>query len=126
MEIARGILRNKWDFSLDNILCVSIIALWHDLEDTVWNGREAEALEEFDQRYSAFDNNLLYMKGDILSALVVLNKHNHKNYFEYIMAAKQNKWATIVKLSDLRHNMSDLNEGSLKDKYRLAEYILMN
>jgi hypothetical protein len=29
-----------------------------------------------------------------------------------------------VKLADLQHNMSDLNEGSLKDKYRFAEYIL--
>ena len=125
MEIARGILRDKWDFSLDNILRISIITLFHDFEDTIWNGREAEAIEEFDRRYSVF-NNFLYMKGDILSALIILNKHNHKNYFEYIMAAKQHKWASIGKLADLKHNMSDLQEGSLKDKYRLAEYILTN
>lgn len=30
----------------------------------------------------------------------------------------------LLKLADLQHNMSDLNEGSLKDKYRLAHYIL--
>jgi len=27
-------------------------------------------------------------------------------------------------IADLRHNMSDLKDGTLKDKYQLAEYIL--
>lgn len=56
--------------------------------------------------------------------LALLNKNNHKNYFEYILAIKNSHWAKFVKRADLKHNLSDLGEGCLKDKYRLAEYIL--
>jgi len=36
------------------------------------------------------------------------------------------EFATAIKIADLTHNMCDLREGSLKDKYRLTKYILEN
>ena len=59
-----------------------------------------------------------------------------ENYFDFIMRINNGDRSredfcgafrvgmVSVKLADLEHNMSDLNEGSLKDKYRLAHYIL--
>lgn len=56
--------------------------------------------------------------------LPVLNKKRYANYFDYIMAIKSQGFLSTIKTSDLEHNMSDLKEGSLKDKYRFAHYIL--
>lgn len=51
-----------------------------------------------------------------------------ENYLDFITrildSSSISVGAIAVKLADLRHNMSDLGEGSLKDKYRLAHYIL--
>jgi (p)ppGpp synthase/HD superfamily hydrolase len=57
-----------------------------------------------------------------------------ENYFDFIMRIHNGDSVgfcgtfrtgmVAVKLADLEDNMSDLNEGSLKDKYRLAHYIL--
>ena len=49
-----------------------------------------------------------------------------ENYFEYIMGliGFGNKDVLLVKLADLADNLSDLEEGSMKDKYRFAQYIL--
>jgi (p)ppGpp synthase/HD superfamily hydrolase len=101
-------------------------ALWHDLEDTKWNKREPEALDIFIKENKFEEYFDQFFKDSILSALHVLNKNNHKNYFEYILAAKCNRYAKVVKKADLIHNISDLEEGSLKDKYRLAKHILEN
>ena len=49
-----------------------------------------------------------------------------EDYFDFISKDKAAYDASIyVKLEDLRDNMTDLKEGSMKDKYRLAEHILM-
>ena len=62
---------------------------------------------------------------DIVDALT---KKEGETYFDFIMRIwSDNLWrqCTIaVKLADLKHNMSDLKEGSLKDKYRFAAHIL--
>ena len=34
------------------------------------------------------------------------------------------EFSAFVKRADLEHNLSDLKEGSLKEKYRLALYVL--
>jgi len=55
------------------------------------------------------------------------NKNKVMTYFDFIMKFVDRPWdwtSRIVKRADLTHNMSDLQEGSLKDKYRLAEYTL--
>jgi len=50
---------------------------------------------------------------------------NNETYFDYIMRiSTSNLAAKAIKLADLECNMKDLQEGSMKDKYRFAEYIL--
>lgn len=53
-------------------------------------------------------------------------KRPGENYFDFIMRLQESGHvgAKIVKLADLQHNMSDLKEGAMKDKYRFAQYIL--
>ena len=52
------------------------------------------------------------------------NKKEKENYFDFIMRVKHNRLAAEVKIADITHNLSDLKEGSMKDKYRLARFIL--
>ena len=61
---------------------------------------------------------------DIVDAIDALSKRKGENYFEFIKRCMVNEIATYVKIADLTDNSSDLNEGSMKDKYRLAKYIL--
>jgi (p)ppGpp synthase/HD superfamily hydrolase len=56
----------------------------------------------------------------------VLSRKKGETYFDYIMRVKNRSVCRIVKIADLEHNISDLKEGSMKDKYRLAKYILEN
>jgi (p)ppGpp synthase/HD superfamily hydrolase len=66
----------------------------------------------------------------IMTAEIVdeLSKKPGENYFDFIMRIHDGgpfrTGMVAIKLADLQHNMSDLDEGSLKDKYRLAHYIL--
>ena len=64
---------------------------------------------------------------EIVRALFHLT-HNKKrdNYLDYILCVADSPTAVIIKIQDLKHNMSDLKEGSLKDKYRMALWILTN
>ena len=60
----------------------------------------------------------------IVNAVDSLTKRHGDNYLDAIKRVRLNPDAVIVKRADLKHNSSDLNEGSLKDKYRLASFIL--
>jgi len=112
-------IRGKVD---GHMFIIRFISAWHDLvEDTIWKNREEEALSVFAKEIGLSS---IPLYGEIAHALFLVNKNNHANYFEYIIAIKYNIYARTAKLGDLKHNMSDLEEGSLKDKYRLAEYIL--
>jgi GTP pyrophosphokinase len=64
----------------------------------------------------------------VVDIVETVTKRPCENYFDFIMRIHKsgNVGAKAVKLADLRHNMSDLEEGSLKDKYRFAAYILTN
>ncbi len=53
----------------------------------------------------------------------MLTKREGENYLESIMRIVS-FITIIIKIADNTHNMSDLKEGSLKDKYRLSKYIL--
>jgi len=55
-----------------------------------------------------------------------LTKRDGENYLESVMRAKKYVYSRIIKIADNTHNLSDLKEGSLKDKYRLSKYILEN
>lgn len=53
-----------------------------------------------------------------------LTKKKDENYLDFILRIKQDKKATSIKLADLEDNMMSLEEGNLKDKYRMAKWIL--
>jgi (p)ppGpp synthase/HD superfamily hydrolase len=71
------------------------------------------------------------MVAEIVDAL---SRKPGETYFDFIMrlhhmydtssSGPLREGIIEVKLADLQHNMSDLKEGSLKDKYRFAKYIL--
>jgi (p)ppGpp synthase/HD superfamily hydrolase len=55
----------------------------------------------------------------------VLTHKKQTTYLDYILSIKKHSMpATVVKIADIKHNMFDLEEGCLKDKYRMALYIL--
>ena len=53
-----------------------------------------------------------------------MTKIEGENYLDFILRAKGNEIARQVKIADIEDNMMSLKEGSLKDKYRLARYVL--
>ena len=55
-----------------------------------------------------------------------MSKKEGENYLDFILRVKDDPLAILVKIADIKDNMSSLNECSRKDKYRLALYILEN
>lgn len=54
-----------------------------------------------------------------------LSRREGETYFDFIMRMKFAHMPRRVKMADVEDNMSDdLKEGSMKDKYRLALYVL--
>jgi len=73
----------------------------------------------------------------VVELVEILTRRKGESYFDYIMRIHNGGMpihefcgafrvgAVAIKLADLNHNINDgLAEGSLKDKYRLAQYIL--
>jgi (p)ppGpp synthase/HD superfamily hydrolase len=91
---------------------VSKAAAWlHDvLEDT--SVTEKELRENFP------DN--------VVDIVKIVSRNKSETYFNFIMRIirSKNQLALVVKLSDLKDNLIDLKEGSRKDKYRFAEYLI--
>lgn len=57
-----------------------------------------------------------------------VTRKSGETYFDFIMRIRDSGaysvGAVAVKLADINHNLKNLEEGSLKDKYRLSQYIL--
>lgn len=55
-----------------------------------------------------------------------LTRSNGTTYFDFIKDITESGSSSIkrIKMADLEHNMSDLEEGSLKDKYRFAYWMI--
>ena len=112
-EIAERIAKENGLVDQDFLDDTYIIALFHDLiEDTDLD------YEDIKSEWGTY----------IAYAVLSLSRKIDETYFDFIMRLIQesgfNIIPRIVKLADLEHNMSDLSEGSLKDKYRFAHYIL--
>lgn len=45
-------------------------------------------------------------------------------YDLYVVRVASNYISLVVKLADLKHNMSDLIPGNMLDKYQLTKYVL--
>ena len=63
---------------------------------------------------------------NLIQSIVYLTRLPKENYKNYILKVTEDEIATKVKIADLKHNISTLKEGSMKDKYLLALYILQN
>lgn len=98
-----------WDNKAMFLEHIRNVAFLHDtVEDT------DATLEDIKERF-----------GFLVSvAIDHLTKREGENYLDAIKRIEYTFVARTVKRADLTHNMSDLKEGSMKDKYRLAYYIL--
>jgi len=61
---------------------------------------------------------------EVVLALSSITRYPDQPYLDYILQIKRNWIATGVKIEDLKHNMSNLKGGNLKDKYLMALHIL--
>jgi len=86
------------------------------LHDTVEDSKDRNATRDLiHQTFPAF----------VASGVDALTRSKDENYAEYIIRLlKCPRIVLTVKLADLEDNMSDLKEGSMKDKYRLAHHII--
>jgi (p)ppGpp synthase/HD superfamily hydrolase len=93
-----------------------LVGILHDvLEDTTASLQDIYNLFEFgDDRIA----------NEVLGAVDAMTRRKDENYLDFILRVKANPIALEVKLADLEDNMRDLPEGTRKDKYRLAHYVL--
>lgn len=66
-------------------------------------------------------HNLTYKQAQILN---ILTKRDCVEYSEYIMDFQYNRNARMIKIEDIKHNLSDLKRGHQRDKYLLALHVL--
>tara|TARA_R110000824_G_scaffold218435_2_gene405057 strand:+ start:6702 stop:7235 length:534 start_codon:yes stop_codon:yes gene_type:complete len=102
--------------------CASVLHdTWEDCRDKI---KDAKLYYEYE------------MSSDVTKAIFIVSKkwEVRENYFDFIMRivdgssvdyTEYDLMALRVKLADLEHNMSDLNEGSMKDKYRFARQMII-
>ncbi len=66
---------------------------------------------------------------DILTAVDLLTKSDDfrsEDIIQYTLDIRENVHAREVKISDISHNLLDLDDGNLKQKYLLQLFILTN
>lgn len=73
----------------------------------------------------------LNLPENVIKAVHLLTRVEEQNYFDFIFDiisedSIAGAMARIVKYADLSHNLSTLQEGSLKDKYRFALHLLIH
>lgn len=76
---------------------------------------------------SSYDRSILSFKGvsnDIIDVVEILTRKESESYKNFILRICKNQEAIRVKIEDIKHNLSDLKQGSLRDKYELALLIL--
>jgi len=61
---------------------------------------------------------------NLVDVINCLSKRKQEDYAKYIHQIKYEEIARLVKIQDLKHNLSDLKQGNMRDKYLLALYIL--
>jgi len=118
MRVFNGVVKIHEDGMFcdpDDLEVIGAAAILHDvIEDGYINGVKVTAQTLLDEGFSQ----------TIVDTVESLSRIDGETYFDFVMRTRQNSYAIPVKLADLNDNLSDLPEGSLKDKYRLARYIL--
>ena len=61
---------------------------------------------------------------NVYEVVKIMTKGKDENYLDYILRIRKNYIAVLVKLADLKDNLSNLQKGTLRDKYLLAQHIL--
>jgi len=61
---------------------------------------------------------------EVIFGVKCLTRKPSENYLDMILRVKASDFVIPVKIADLKHNLLNLKEGSLRDKYLLALYIL--
>lgn len=76
--------------------------------------------------YNIFDFGSFEHGGVTWEAIQAITKEpkGEEEYSEYVYRVQKNLIARIVKIADLKHNMSDLKPGNMLDKYNLTLFIL--
>ena len=77
-----------------------------------------------DSNLTAFDLLNRGIEARLIQIVEVLSRGEDETYFRFIMRVKDIRQARIIKIADINDNSRDLREGTMKDKYRLALYIL--
>lgn len=77
-----------------------------------------------DTNYTAKDLVALGIPEYVVNMVQIVSRNKYETYFDFILRISENVHCCKIKLADLEDNMSDLEEGSLKDKYRFAHYTL--
>lgn len=62
----------------------------------------------------------------VVDMVSVVTRLQGENYFDFIHRISKYSGATRLKIADIEDNMSSLEEGCLKDKYRFALEFLRN
>ena len=100
-------IRVAANFDDDKMKC---IALLHDvIEDT--------GITDEELRLKGVDR-------DTIKIVKILSRREGETYYDFIMRIGNHDKAILIKIADIKDNIRDLSEGSLKDKYRLAQYVL--
>ena len=63
---------------------------------------------------------------ELCKSVIALTKREYQDYLDYILQVKRDRIATAVKIEDLKHNLSDLEAGQMRDKYMVTLHFLEN
>ncbi len=67
---------------------------------------------------------IIHFNEEIIMAIIALSRHKSETYYDFIIRCKRNPLARIVKIVDIKDNLSDLEQCHKKDKYNLAKHLL--
>lgn len=102
-DIARSFaIQSEVDYDLD---ILDSVAALHDVHEDC-----DVSLQELTQLFG----------NEVAEAVGSVSKIKGEPYWKLIKRAKANKYGRLVKEADLIHNLSDLKEGNLRQKYLFA------
>jgi hypothetical protein len=85
-----------------------------------------DCLEDKNKHGQTLDYNILAAL-DVTTALSVsgMTRYANEPYLYFILRAKRNPISRFCKRFDIKHNLSDLKDGSLRDKYIMGDHLLL-
>lgn len=81
-----------------------------------------DTIEDTDMTFDKLSE--LGVSEKVLDVVEFVTKKPNENYLDFIIRICHNDLAVKLKIADIEDNLESLEEGSLKDKYRLALWIL--